>query len=239
MKKRQQLILKDIVKEFIKTAVPVSSQILVENYNFDLSPATIRNEMQELTEEGYLKQPYTSAGRIPTDKGYRFSVNDFLTKDFSNLKIEKKLSKMIKDLEKETRDLLKFSSQFTKILALKSSSLVLIYLLEKNVLWKEGWQGIFQEPEFKDPDYISEFTKMVNHFEKKIEEFDIWDYPEIKIYIGKENPINSTDEFSLIISRFSLCKEEGILAMLGPKRMPYLKNIGLIRNFVKVLNNQN
>ena len=65
-----------IVKEYIDSAEPVSSQLLEKKYDFDISPATIRIEMQKLTDKGFLLQPHTSAGRIPSDKGYRFYVDN-------------------------------------------------------------------------------------------------------------------------------------------------------------------
>lgn len=75
METRQQEILNLVIKEYIETAEPVGSQILVEKYKLDISPAPVRMEMVELSEGGYLNQPYTSAGRVPTDKAYRFFVD--------------------------------------------------------------------------------------------------------------------------------------------------------------------
>src|SRR4030042_6643044 len=72
---RQEKILDIALREYVATAQPVSSQELLKKHDFGVSPATIRNEMQKLTDKGYLLQPHTSAGRIPTDKGYRFFVN--------------------------------------------------------------------------------------------------------------------------------------------------------------------
>ena len=72
---RKQRILKAIVDEHIETAAPVGSELLVQHYDFGVRPATIRNEMSEMAEMGYLKQPHTSAGRVPSDRGYRFYVD--------------------------------------------------------------------------------------------------------------------------------------------------------------------
>ncbi len=74
---RKKTILKITVKDYIESAQPVSSRVLAKKYLLGWSPATIRNEMADLEEEGYLIQPHTSAGRIPSDRGYRFYV-DFL-----------------------------------------------------------------------------------------------------------------------------------------------------------------
>lgn len=77
MEQRKQRILKAVVSEFTLTAVPVGSQALVRRHFLDLSSATVRNELAELADLGYLEQPHTSAGRVPTDRGYRYYV-DFL-----------------------------------------------------------------------------------------------------------------------------------------------------------------
>jgi len=80
---RQSLILERIIKDYIELAQPVSSEFLEKKYDFGICPATIRIEMQKLTDKGFLFQPYTSAGRVPTDRGYRFFVNSLLEKDYN------------------------------------------------------------------------------------------------------------------------------------------------------------
>ena len=77
MEPRKEDILKAVVREFTVSATPVGSQALASRYFLNLSSATIRNELSELADLGYLIQPHTSAGRIPTDRGYRYFV-DFL-----------------------------------------------------------------------------------------------------------------------------------------------------------------
>ena len=75
---RQEKILSAVIEEYTKTAIPVGSQILVSKYHFDVSTATLRSDMTVLEKEGYLYQPHISAGRIPTDKGYRFFVEEIM-----------------------------------------------------------------------------------------------------------------------------------------------------------------
>src|ERR1700704_3633111 len=77
MENRKQAILRAVVQEFTTSAVPVGSQALQSRYFVNLSSATIRSELAELADLGYLTQPHTSAGRVPTDSGYRYFV-DFL-----------------------------------------------------------------------------------------------------------------------------------------------------------------
>src|SRR5690554_5146674 len=72
---RKLEVLKAIVEDYVATSEPVSSRALVERHNLNVSPATIRNDMAVLEEEGYIRQPHTSAGRVPTDRGYRLFVD--------------------------------------------------------------------------------------------------------------------------------------------------------------------
>lgn len=75
---RQKMLLSLVIHEHIRTASPVGSHILVERYHLDMSSATVRNELAALTEMGYLRQPHTSAGRVPTEEGYRTFVGRLL-----------------------------------------------------------------------------------------------------------------------------------------------------------------
>src|SRR5512143_241689 len=79
LSERQKTLLLVIIRDYIDAAQPVGSQRLVERYHLDLSSATIRHEMAELTEMGYLRQPHTSAGRVPTEEGYRLFVSEMIS----------------------------------------------------------------------------------------------------------------------------------------------------------------
>jgi len=249
---RQEQILNTIVQEYINSVQPVSSQLLEKKYNFGISPATIRIEMQELTNTGFIFQPHTSAGRIPTDKGYRFFVDNIIESNIELPLVEAKMKKgtessstfkgfddkkffeEFEQIEKVIEDSLKFTQLLTKNLASASSNLALSYLFDKDFLWKEGWEEILGEPEFKETEYISNFAKLLKSFEENIINLEI--NSEIKIYIGKENPFSKARDFSTIISRCRFPKnQKGILAILGPKRMAYPRNIGLISSIVKSL----
>ncbi|MBO8141406.1 MAG: heat-inducible transcription repressor HrcA [Firmicutes bacterium] len=75
---RKRRVLQALTDDYIQTAEPVGSRNLARKYNLGVSPATIRNEMADLEDEGYLHQPHTSAGRIPSDKGYRYYVDELM-----------------------------------------------------------------------------------------------------------------------------------------------------------------
>ena len=104
---RQKIILTLIAHEHINSAEPVGSKLLVERFNIGLSSATIRNEMSVLTELGYLRQPHTSAGRVPTEKGYRFFVGRLTQENEIPLSLRRKIShqffQMRNDVEQWTK----------------------------------------------------------------------------------------------------------------------------------------
>lgn len=231
---RQERLLNTLTQEYIKSAKPVSSEFLEKKCKLGVCPATIRNEMQELTEMGYLFQPHTSAGRVPTDKGYRFFVDRLMEMHFENDLFFRELG----EIEKETEDIFKFIETVTKNLASASSGLALAYLFGKDFFWKDGWGGVFQNPEFKEIDFVEDFIKTVENFERNIKDFvsQKEDLSGTKIYIGKEKSILNSKDFSLIISESKFPQnEQGLLAILGPKRMAYDKNISLINSLIKEL----
>jgi len=227
---RQGEILNRIVQEYIELAQPISSQLLEKKYDFGICSASIRIEMQKLTDKGFLYQPHTSAGRVPTDKGYRFFVDNLLAQEISEFNDIFELE----DLLKKERDIFKLANKLTKFLAEVSSNLVILHLLERDLFWKEGWEEILKEPEFKEKDFLSSFIRFLNSFEEDIEELKI--NSGIKIYIGRENPFSKAKDFSIISSKCYLPdEEEAILSLLGPKRMAYDRNISLMNTLIKVM----
>jgi transcriptional regulator of heat shock response len=233
---RQNKILNTIVKEYVKSAAPISSKFLDRKYNFGISPATLRIEMQKLTNEGLLYQPHTSAGRIPTDKGYRFFVNDILENGpfiFNN----KKEEIIAKEIKKELENSLKFLQVATRVLAERSSNLSLSYILDEDILWKEGWEDIFDKPEFKDVDFVSRFAKTISLFEENISNFAS-DYSSgVRVYIGAETPKFRNEDASIITTSFKCPRLgcSGIFVIVGPKRMDYKKNISVVNSLTKLL----
>lgn len=121
---RQREMLKGIILEYLKTAKPVGSKAIAENYDFPLSPATIRNEMALLTQEGYLMQPHTSAGRIPTEKGYKFYITEIL--NFEDNLPEQKIQMLQSLLAESYHDIDSMLSSLLKFLANVSGQLSII-----------------------------------------------------------------------------------------------------------------
>ena len=145
LKERTQQVLKAVVLSYIKIANPIGSRTITENYEFGLSPATIRNIMAELEEMGYLSQPHTSAGRIPTEKGYRFYVDSLISNDRSPWQESDFLEERyltpkregLKELLQETSQLLSFLSHYTGIVMAPNLSNTLFKRLEFIKLWRD------------------------------------------------------------------------------------------------------
>lgn len=110
LSEREKAILRYVIQQFILTANPVGSRVIFKRYNIGLSPATIRNIMADLEESGYLGHPHTSAGRVPTDKGYRTYV-DMLMEPPKLTKVEKEyIDKKLGKVQADTDDILKITS---------------------------------------------------------------------------------------------------------------------------------
>lgn len=132
MTERKKEILKAIVNEYIMTAEPVGSRTLARRYDFGVSPATIRNEMADLEEANYLEQPHRSAGRIPTDKGYRFYVDDLMELKKVSKKIVGSIKQDIISKQVGIQDLIQQTSQMLSDLT-NYTALVLSPQLEESI----------------------------------------------------------------------------------------------------------
>ena len=225
LSERQKDILQKAVFEYIDRAQPVSSSWLEGKYNMALSPATIRSELSYLTEEGYLEQPHTSAGRVPTDRGYRFFVDEVL--DENPPSGGERVAEQ-QESEQNIQDYVEFVRIVGRNLAEASSSLTVVYFPQKSFVWKEGWEGVLRAPEFEGREQIGNFTRFLVDVEKGFHHFQ--SEKVLEIYIGEENPFSREKDFSIMIFTYP----KGLMALAGPKRMAYQKNIGLLNSLRKV-----
>lgn len=229
---RRKAILSAAINKYIKEAMPVASEDL--SREFDLSSATIRNIFSELEETGYLKHPYTSGGRIPTDKGYRYYV-DFLISQMELLDEEKE--HIAKEYKREIRRLEDALEKTSEVISTITHYAGIVSFL--------GWQGrffyrgvshILEQPEFQN----SEKTRVIiNLLEEKQNLLDIInrDFGEkVKVYIGGELGCAGMEDCSLVVSGYGVKnKKSGRLAVLGPVRMEYRHIIPTLEYISQVL----
>lgn len=229
MTDRQAKILATIIEQYAEVAAPVGSILLARIFN--ISSATVRNEMVELERLGYIKQPHTSAGRIPTDKGYRFYVNN-IREDEPAPSAETRNSRAI-----ATR----VSHSGEPALAIKSAVDSLVQLTHNlglatigNQLYVAGYSNLFGQPEFLDPIHSREVARLLDNLEPWLHEAA--PNEALNVYIGKENPIGRSAGVSLIISRYrSPYSDHSYIGILGPTRQSYRSVMGLVEQTGRTL----
>lgn len=232
MNKRQQEILSAVIEEYTNSAVPVGSKILVEKYGFDLSPATIRNDMVALEKDGFLYQPHTSAGRIPTDKGYKYFVEKIMGDRELSLSDQKKLQAELLKLKAQNQRL---SRTTAKLLSGLSGNLA-ISTIEKDFS-EFGIRELLEKPEFKEVDEFCRVAEALDYIDENVDSIlkNVKEN-ETKIFIGKDNPIKGLPNCSMVVSPYKTKSgEKGVLAIIGPKRMKYAENKSLVEYMRKLL----
>lgn len=225
MTPRQQLILQAIVELYAQTAEPVGSGALCQQ--FEMSSATIRAEMAELERHGFIMQPHISAGRVPTDKGYRCYVNT-LDMTHADTRTERALERQVKsagEVERAIKNAVESLAHVTHNLGLGTIG---------NNLYLSGMAGLFQHPEFYGGEQAYEVARLLDSLEEWLQEAAPND--PISVYIGQENPIGRASGATLIISRFeSPYSARSYIGVLGPTRQQYNSVIGLVQYTGKLL----
>lgn len=226
---RQIQILKCLVEEYINTAEPVGSSVLEKKYSLGVSPATIRNEMAALTDNGYLRQPHTSSGRIPSPKALHFYV--------SQLMDEKKLSvaEEVAAKERLTRtkqDFDKMMHEATRALAETVNSLA-VAAVEDGEVWHAGYSRILDIPEFYNIDVTSRVLSLLEEVQRIHELF--FKYPKwedtVEVLFGEELGWPNFSPIGVIACQFKSPRGRGSLGVIGPTRFNYPVVVPIVRYF--------
>ena len=228
---RQKQILCQIIEEYAETASPVGSVTMAKL--FHVSPATIRAEMARLEMLGLVAQPHTSAGRVPTDAGYRYYVNNLVENGGSAVE-ESEVAR--KSLERGTHAIeVRVSSQSQADAAIRRAVDSLVELTGNlglatigGQLYLSGISRLFTQPEFMDTRRVQAVAKLLDNLEPWLREAAPGE--PLNIFIGQENPIGKNSEVSLIISKFrSPFSDRSYIGVLGPTRQNYSRVMSLVR----------
>ncbi len=223
-KERQQDLLRAIVQEYITTAKPVSSKQLVQSGEFDCSPATLCSDMAELEVAGYIAQPHTSAGRVPTEKGYQYYIRHFI--DPQQLKRAKKeaIERAVQLPQPDRRQLLRV---LAKTLSDLTGETVVISLSGKNYFFT-GIGHMFRKPEFAaDAQLLLEIGDLFDHIDEVMQQVNQRVSRNVEVLIGQENPFS--ESLSMVVSEYHWSGEQpGVMGILGPMRMDYNTNIAML-----------
>lgn len=215
---RRRAILGAAINTYIKEALPVASEDIARE--FELSSATIRNIFAELEEDGYLTHPYTSGGRIPTNKGYRYYV-DFLLSQMELLDEEKE--RILKEYEKEImrlEDVLESTSEIISNITRYTG--IVSFLDWHDRLFYKGISLILEQPEFQDSQKLRLLVKMLEEKRRLLGVINQDFSGKVKVYIGEELGCPEMSNCSIVVSSYRV-KDRlvGRLAVLGPARMEY------------------
>lgn len=232
MTERQARILQAIVEQYAEVASPVGSSLLSKA--FDVSSATIRAEMAELEHLGFIHQPHTSAGRVPTDKGYRYYVNEIINVEAAGDKEQlagrasRALSARVQSggqPELTIRNTVDTLVEMTHNLGLATIG---------NELYMSGLSNLFGQPEFMHPGQVQEVARLLDNLQPWL--YETAPNKPLSVYIGSENPIGRSAGASLIISRFrSPFSDRSYIGVLGPTRQSYRDVMGLVGRAGKAL----
>lgn len=226
MTERQIAILVAIIEQYAEVASPVGSVTLAKL--FGVSSATVRSEMARLEEAGMITQPHTSAGRIPTDKGYRFYVNtltegkdaDTIKLDRSVRAIEARVSPYSDRADRAIRSAVDSLVELTHNLGIATIG---------DELYMNGIANLFSHPEYVGGQHVQAVASLLDNLEPWLREAA--PNEPLNVYIGAENPIGKGSGATLIISRFrSPYSDRSYIGILGPTRQSYAKVMRLVRH---------
>jgi len=215
---RRKAVLAATINKYIKEAIPVSSEDMAGE--FDLSSATIRNVFADLEEGGYLTHPYTSGGRIPTKKGYRYYV-DFLVSQMELLGEEKE--RILNEYRKEIKLLDEALDKTSEIISLVTHYAGIVSFIEwDDKFFYKGISQILNHPEFQDFTKIRMLFKFIEDRKQLLSIINRDFHDSVKVYIGEELDCPEMQGCSLVVSRYRIRnKPLGRIAVLGPMRMEY------------------
>lgn len=228
MTERQEQILSAIIEQYAEVASPVGSNLLAKV--FRVSSATIRAEMAELERGGYIAQPHTSAGRVPTDKGYRLYVNRLNAANPTTPQPAHRGERASRAIsaraqsggmpEQTIRSTVDTLVELTHNLGLATIG---------NQLYMSGLSNLFGQPEFIQAGQVQAVASLLDNLEPWLREAA--PNQPLSVYIGRENPIGRSAGCSLVISRFrSPFSDRSYIGTLGPTRQSYKDVMMLVRH---------
>ncbi|MGB0757105.1 MAG: HTH domain-containing protein [Patescibacteria group bacterium] len=217
---RQKDILNIIVEHYTDKAQAVSSELLAQALG--VSSATIRNDMAAMTEDGFLMQPHTSAGRIPSEKGWQYYIAEFLDQDQS---VPQKELSALEEVLKSHADKRLQSKALAKHISALSNNAVIVAFSPRDVYYT-GLTNLFSQPEFHEMQSVVHISQVIDHLDDVIVNiFEAID--DITIAIGRQNPFSP--ECSVVMTNVMLDDTKGLISILGPMRMRYDHNYALLK----------
>jgi len=229
---RQTKILKSIIEEYINTALPVGSETIEKKYGLSVSPATIRNEMVKLTQEGFLKKVHSSSGRVPTPLALKYYVSNLMKEQELSLAEEVAVKERVWDYRHELDKLLR---EMTKELATRTKELAVATTSEGDI-YISGMANILEAPEFFDID----LTKALFSY---LDEEGFWqtllersgESDPIGFLLGSDLGNELFEPCGFIYRRFAVGPKKGVIGVVGPARLNFGRVFPTVRYFGELI----
>lgn len=223
--KRKEEVLELIIDRYIESAQPVGSRQIARKLN--LSSATIRNVMSDLEEDGYITHPHTSAGRIPTDKGYHYYITTLMHRRTLTNNMVKMVEAQYRQRVKTLEDVLENTSHLISSL---TSYVGITMIPDVEKVYLDGTSHLIEQPEFQD---LSKLHNLFKCLEDRVSILRLLcnekDDDRLTIHIGKENKASSLSDCSIVTRGYKIKgKKSGKLGVIGPKRMVYQRVIPMV-----------
>lgn len=224
MNNRQELILQVLLNRYIRTGIPISSSMIADQLK--ISSATIRNEMVNLENEGYIIQPHTSAGRIPTEVAYHW-----LIKKMQHQRLPKKEQSLLSEEIKTNQANFK---KLAKTIADMSGLAVFCVWQDNQDAYCTGIANLLQQPEFAKHDLVCNASAVIDRLDEIVNEVFAEIDADPRALLGSDNPFGNFA--GAVVAKYSQAGQTGIIGILGPMRMNYSKALQIVRYLSSQLN---
>ena len=234
---RQTQILKSIVEEYTDTAMPVGSETLDRKHNLGVSSATIRNEMVALTDTGYLRQPHTSAGRVPSPKALKFYIDQLMEEKRMSVADEVQAKQEVYGAKNNIDTLM---HEAANMLAQKTGTLAVAALDGEDKVWHAGYSHVFANPEFfTQPKSLTSLFSCLEQVEMLHELFfeRMTGNTPVEVVFGEDLNWPGFSPIGIVGTRFLVGDRNGAVAIIGPARLRYSMVIPTVRYFRDLFDN--
>lgn len=221
---RQRQLLVDLVKTHIASAQPVPSAELVGKGILNCSPATVRNDLAVLEEAGFVAQPHTSAGRVPTEAGYRYYIQTLGNKSVLPAKFKNELetiSRQLKNLDynNQLRAFAKVGSD-----TVKSAAYV---AFNPNDYYYTGLSALFSQPEFSNIQLVCSLAEVLDQLSGALN--NMWHkVGDVDVHVGSDCLFGR--DFATVVGR---TKRGALFGLLGPQRLDYERSLEIVRHVIQ------
>ena len=229
LNERKTKILKAVIDEYIETAQPVGSGTLERKFNMNVSPATIRNEMVELTNLGFLKKVHSSSGRMPTPMALKYYVANLMREQQMSLSDEVAVKEKVWDYRHKMDKMLR---EVTHELANRTKELA-IATTDEGDIYSSGTSHILESPEFYDIDLTRALLSQIDEvaFWNRLTNRSVSDMDAVDLLLGNDFGSDIFEPCSFVFARFTAGKHKGAIGVLGPARLNFGKVFPTIRYF--------